>query len=174
MFILLLARLLNACVLPPSPSVSCPFSEADSHTRVEMNTELHSFLIKLSPSKNVFIGPKLVCGNTVVDMWECIGDPLSSPGTAGTTGDWCQSSSSTARVLLQLCPFVNAASNVRGWKNGLNADVYSWANHSMLPSHLTWSTQGYNSSCCEADIANRSDELSPKINHFSPGKIKWD
>lgn len=32
-----------------------PFSEADSHTRVEMNTELHSFLIKLSPSKNVVL-----------------------------------------------------------------------------------------------------------------------
>lgn len=29
-----------------------PFSEADSHTRVEMNSELHSFLIQLSPLKN--------------------------------------------------------------------------------------------------------------------------
>lgn len=151
-----------------------PFSEADSHTGVEMNTKLHSFLINLSPLKNVLLVPKTVCGNTVADMWECIWDPLSSPGASGTAGAGCWSSSSTARVLLWLCPSANTASNVRGWKNGLKADVYSSANHSTLPSHLTWSTQGYNSSCCEADIANRSDELSPKINHFTPGKIKWD
>lgn len=88
-----------------------PFSEADSHTRVEMNSELHSFLIKLSPlKKSCFIGPQMVCGNTAVDMWECIWDPFSSPEASGTAGEGCWSSSSTARVLLQLCPFV------WGWK----------------------------------------------------------
>lgn len=45
-----------------------PFSEADSHTRVEMNTELQFSHKTLSFD----IGPRMVCGNTVVDMWECM------------------------------------------------------------------------------------------------------
>lgn len=73
-----------------------PFSEADSHTRVETNTELHSFLIKFSFEKCCFIGPKMVCGNSVVDMWEHIWDPLSSPGASGTAGDGCWSSSQSS------------------------------------------------------------------------------
>lgn len=54
MFILLLARLLNACVL--LVQLFCdPFSQGDSHTRVEMNVEVEIFLIKVSPSQNVLL-----------------------------------------------------------------------------------------------------------------------
>ena len=55
MFILLLARLLNAYVLLLVQLFYDPFSEVDSHTRVEKDIELKSLLIKLSPSKNVVL-----------------------------------------------------------------------------------------------------------------------
>lgn len=54
MFILLLARLPNACLLLVQLLYD-PFSEVDIYARVKMNTELKIFLIKLSPLENVVL-----------------------------------------------------------------------------------------------------------------------
>lgn len=74
-----------------------PFSEADSHTRVEMNIMQFSHKA-LSFKKCCFISPKMVCGSAVADMWEGIWDPLSSPGASGTAG------AEAPRALLRLWP----------------------------------------------------------------------
>lgn len=79
MFILLLARLLNTCVLLLVQLFYDPFSEADSHTRAEVNIELNFFFNKvLSFVKCCFIGTKMVCGNTPVLTDMCVGMYLRS------------------------------------------------------------------------------------------------